>query len=239
MQLEVGAAWGRRKDYRIVPVLCHVLRIEASSEKMTATVTPTFDVFVSHSSRDRAFAADVADRLKAEGLQPFHDASFVVGQEISKAIWDALAECHAFIVIVSPESGLDAMGMVELGAATAWNKPIFVLLNGPASTPVPEALVNYHVYPRNRIDEVLTQIRRSLEPITDEERQVLTEIYRDLSIPADRLSQSPRELQQLVETFNGKTNKQLSGNRLLSELLRMRKQAKLPRLSPIRRRTQP
>ncbi|MFO0175566.1 MAG: toll/interleukin-1 receptor domain-containing protein [Planctomyces sp.] len=22
--LEVGAAWGRRKDYRIVPVLCHV-----------------------------------------------------------------------------------------------------------------------------------------------------------------------------------------------------------------------
>lgn len=22
--LEVGAAWGRRRDYRIVPVLCHV-----------------------------------------------------------------------------------------------------------------------------------------------------------------------------------------------------------------------
>lgn len=204
---------------------------------MTATATPTFDVFVSHSSRDREFAADVANRLRAEGLQPFYDASVPLGQEISKAIWDALAECHAFIVIVSPDSAPDAMGMVELGAATAWNKPIFVLLNGPASTRLPHALENYQVFPRNRVDEVLTQIRRNLEPITDDEREVLSEIYRDLNIPADRLGQSPRELQQLVSTFNAKTKKQLSGTRLLSELLRMRKQAKLPRLSTRRRRT--
>ena len=204
---------------------------------MTATATPTFDVFVSHSSRDREFAADVADRLRAKGLQPFHDASVPIGEEISKAIWDALAECHAFIVLVSPDSAPDAMGMIELGAATAWNKPIFVLLNGPASTRVPDALGAYQVYPRNRIDEVLTQIRRNFEPITDDERQVLMETYSDLGVPADRLSQSPRELQQLVETFNRKADKQLSGTRLLSELLRMRKQAKLPRLSPVRRRT--
>ena len=204
---------------------------------MTATATPTFDVFVSHSSRDREFAADVAERLKAEGLQPFHDASVPVGQEISSAIWDALAECHAFIVIVSPDSTPDAMGMVELGAATAWNKPIFVLLNGPASSRLPEALEGYRVYPRNRLDEVLTQISRNLEPFTDDERDALTESYRKLSIPADRLGQSPRELQQLVKSFNAKTNKQLSGTRLLSELLRMRKQAKLPRLRTKRRST--
>ena len=206
---------------------------------MTATTTPTFDVFVSHGSRDREFAADVAGRLQAEGLQPFHDASVPVGQEISTAIWDALAECHAFIVIVSSDSKPDAMGMVELGAAIAWNKPIFVLLNGPATSPLPEALKSYRVYPRNRLDEVLTQIRRNLEPITDDEREVLTETYRELGIPADRLSQSPRELQQLVETFNAKTGKQLSGTGLLSELLRMRKQAKLPRLDTKRRRTKP
>lgn len=206
---------------------------------MMATATSTFDVFVSHSSRDREFAADVADRLKAEGLQPFHDANVPVGQDISKAIWDALAECHAFIVIVSPDSVPDAMGMIELGAATAWNKPIFVLLNGPASTRVPDALGTYQVYPRNRIDEVLTQIRRNFDSITDDDRRVLVETYSNLGVPADRLSQSPRELQKLVEKFNEKTDKHLSGTRLLSELLRLRKQAKLPRLSPIGRRTKP
>lgn len=204
---------------------------------MTATATPTFDVFVSHSYSDREFATELAERLKAEGLQPFHDASVPDGQEMSDAIWDALAECYAFVVIVSSESTPDAMGMVELGAAAAWNKPVFVLLNGPASTRVPDALASYQVYPRNRIDEVLSQIRRNLETISDDEREVLTESYRDLSIPADRLIQSPRDLQQLVETFNGKTNKHVSATRLLSELLRMRKQSKLPRLNTIRRGT--
>jgi len=206
---------------------------------MKEAVIPTFDVFVSHSSRDRDVAADVAERLTAEGLQPFHDASIPVGQEISEAIWDALAECHAFLVIVSPDSSLDAMGMVELGAATAWNKPIFVLLNGPASTRLPEALKSYQVFPRNRLDEVLTHIRRNLQPITDEERGLLTKVYRDLRVPADRLGQSPRDLQELVTTFNSKAGKHFSGTRLLSELLRMRKQSRLPQLTTRRRKPMP
>lgn len=200
-----------------------------------ATASPTYDVFLSHSSRDRDFAADVAERLKANGLQSFHDASVPVGKELSRAIWDALAECHAFLVIVSPESTPDAMGMVELGAATAWHKPIFVVLNGPASSRLPKALQDYQAFPRNRLDEVLNQIRRNLEPLTDDDRDSLIEIYREQNMPADRYSQSPRELQDLVKKFTAKTKKQLSGTRLLSELLRMRKQAKLPRLSKSRR----
>ena len=200
-----------------------------------STATPTYDVFVSHSLRDREFAADVAVRLIAEGLQPFYDASVGIGADVSKAIWDALAECRAFIVIVSPDSTPDAMGMVELGAATAWQKPIFVLLNGPASLRLPEALQQFQAYPRNRVDEVLAHIRQTFEPITDEDRKLLAEIYSDIDVPADRLSQSPRELQELVNRFNDGTKRQLSGSRVLSELLRMRKQSKLPRLG-IRRR---
>lgn len=197
-----------------------------------ATASPTtYDVFLSHSSRDKDFAADVASRLQAEGLEPFYDASIQVGETVSQAIWDALAECHAFIVIVSPGESPDAMGMVELGAAAAWNKPIFVLMNGPASMRLPEALQSYRAYPLNRVDEILSQIRHNLEPISDDERKVLAETYRDVNVPADQLAQSLRSMRQLVERFNAKTQKHLSGERLLSELLRMRKQSKLPRLS--------
>lgn len=204
-----------------------------------ATATPTYDVFLSHSARDKDFAADVANRLQAEGLEPFYDASIQVGETVSQAIWDALAECHAFIVIVSSESSPDAMGMVEFGAAAAWNKPIFVLLNGPASMRLPEALQSYRAYPLNRVDEILGQIRHNLEPISDDERKVLAETYRDVNVTADQLGQSPSSLRQLVEQFNAKTQKHLSGDRLLSELLRMRKQAKLPRLSQQRRISKP
>lgn len=204
-----------------------------------STTTPTYDVFVSHSTRDREFAADVAHRLAAEGLQPFYDASVGIGEDVSKAIWDALAECRAFIVIVSPDSSPDAMGTVELGAAIAWHKPIFVLLNGPASIHLPEALQQFQAYPRNRVDEVLAHIRQTFEPITDEDRELLAEIYSNIDVTADRLSQSPRELQELVNRFNAGANKQLSGSRILSELLRMRKQSKLPRLGSRRRITKP
>ncbi len=196
-----------------------------------ATATPTYDVFLSHSSRDRDFAADIAQRLTADGLQPFYDGCVPIGKEISNAIWEALAECHAFIVIVSPETNVDAMGMVELGAATAWHKPIFVILNGPASSRLPEALKQYQVFPRNRLDEVLSQIRRNLEPLTNDDRDKLARIYQELNVPADRFSHSPRELQKLVDKFAGGSEKQVSGTRLLSELLRMRKQSKLPKLS--------
>lgn len=206
-------------------------------QKEMTIATPTYDVFLSHSLRDQEFATDVANRLKAEGLQPFSDASIGPGEEVSKAIWDALAECHAFIVIVSPESPPDAMGMVELGAATAWNKPIFVVLNGPASSPLPETLQSYRAYPSNRIDEVLSLIRHNLEPFTVEDRQVLINSYLEVGISADRLVQSPRDLQDLVNSFNSSADKELSGSQVLSELLRMRKSAKLPRIGPSRRVT--
>ena len=195
-----------------------------------STVIPTYDVFVSHSSRDREIATDIAERLAAEGLQPFYDASIPLGEDMSKTIWDALAECRAFIVVVSPDSAPDAMGMVELGAATAWQKPIFVLLDGPASMRLPEALKQYKAYPRSRMDEVVALIRQTSEPITVKDRESLLDIYSGIGVSADRLSQSPGELQELVRRFNNDTGRQLSSSRVLSELMRMRKQAKLPRL---------
>jgi len=39
-----------------------------------ATATTTYDVFLSHGSRDKKVAADVASRLQAEGFEPLYDA---------------------------------------------------------------------------------------------------------------------------------------------------------------------
>ena len=195
-----------------------------------STASKTYDVFLSHSSSDRELAAEVAELLKSEGLQPFHDESVAPSESMSTAIWDALAECRALIAIISVDATPDAMGMVEIGAATAWNKPIYLVLNGPASTRLPDALKSYQVYPRNRLDEVLQKIRTEFQPLSDDERQVLADTFKALSIPADKLGQSPKSLRDLTTRFNRKTKKQLSGERLLSELLRLRKKGSLPRI---------
>lgn len=195
-----------------------------------ATASKTYDVFLSHSSSDRDLAEEIASRLESTGLQPFYDVSIVPASDMSSAIWDALAECRALIAIISVDSAMDAMGMVEIGAATAWNKPVYLVLNGPPSTRLPDALKSYHVYPRNRLDEVIQKIRTEFEPLTDDDRNVLATTYKDLKVSADQLSQSAKSLRELTARFNRETNKQLSGERLLSELLRLRKKGALPRV---------
>lgn len=196
-----------------------------------ATANKTYDVFLSHSSSDRDLAEEIASRLESTGLRPFYDVNIVPAGNISAAIWDALAECRALIAIVSVDAAPDAMGMVEIGAATAWNKPIYLVLNGPPSTRLPDSLKSYDVYPRNRLDEVIQRIRTEFEPLTKDDREVLKTAYKDLNVPADQLSQSAKSLRDLTTRFNRKTNKQLSGERILSELLRLRKRGELPRVS--------
>jgi hypothetical protein len=194
-----------------------------------ATASKTYDVFLSYKSSDRDLADEIAARLESAGLQPFFDVGLVPATDISAAIWDALAECRALIAIISVDSTPDAMGMVEIGAATAWNKPIYLVLNGPPSTRLPDALKPYPMYPRNRLDEVIQKIRTEFEPLTDDDREVLASTYKEFNVSADQLSQSAKPLRELTMRFNRRTNRQLSGERLLSELLRLRKKGVLPR----------
>jgi hypothetical protein len=190
---------------------------------MTATVTKNYDVFISHAASDTHLAVEIAESLESAGLETFHGGSIEPGGDVSDAIWQALAESRALIAVISPEVPPQAMGMVEIGAAAAWNKPVFLLINGPSTTKLPPALSGYPVYPLSRLEDVIRAIRSGFDPLTDEERELLAEIYRDLNTPSDQLSQSPTVLHELTAHFNKHTRKHYSGERLLSELIRMRK----------------
>jgi len=197
---------------------------------MTATLGKTCDVFISHAPSDTHLAKEVADNLHSVGLETYYAGTVEPGMDLADSIWQALAESRALIAIISPDVPPSSMGFVEIGAATAWNHPVFILINGPSSTKLPPALRRYPVYPIGRLDEVIQRIRTGFEPLTDMEHGILAGIYRDLGTSVDQLSQSPKSLRQLAAKFNAQTKKQLSGERLMSELLRMRKTGQLPRL---------
>jgi hypothetical protein len=197
---------------------------------MSTTTTKIYDVFLSHAASDSHLATEIADSLESVGLQTFHAGTVESASDVGEEIWQALAESRALISIVSPELPPHAMGMVEIGAAAAWNKPVFLLINGPSSTKLPPALSAYPVYPLGRLDEVIQQIRRGFQPLTEDERHILLDIYRELHTPADQLSQSPAALRKLTAKFNRIADTRLSGERLLSELLRLRKRGQLPRV---------
>lgn len=195
-----------------------------------ATATTTWDVFLSHSFADNEVVNDIVDALEHAGLETFHYGELTPGQDMSSAIWDALAESRALIAVVTPDTPLNATGMVEIGAATAWNKPVYVVVNGSSSTQLPTPLKQYQAFPRNRINEIVGKIRHDFEPLSDDEKDALAGCYQELGVSADQLSQSPSDLRELVTKFHHKTHKHLSGERLLSELFRLRKKSKLPRL---------
>jgi hypothetical protein len=194
------------------------------------TASKTSDVFISHALSDSDVAREVANSLEAAGLTTFHLGRERPTSDLSEAIWEALSESRALIAIISPEAGNYAMGMVEIGAATAWNKPVFLLIHGPASLKLPFALQRYPAYPLNRVDEVVGAIRTGFEALTEEDRTALAEVYEHHSVPVDQLSQSPSALRDVAMGFNHRAKKQLSGERVLSELLRLRKKGQLPRL---------
>jgi TIR domain len=84
---------------------------------MTARRKKTYDVFVSHAASESAIASEIASQLEAAGLETFRAGAVQPSTNVSEAIWEALAESRALILIISADAPTHAMGMVEIGAA--------------------------------------------------------------------------------------------------------------------------
>lgn len=66
---------------------------------------PPKEVFLSHSSKDKRFAASVVDLLRRHGLPVWYSGSNIVGaQQWHDEIGAALLRCDWFVLILSPNS---------------------------------------------------------------------------------------------------------------------------------------
>jgi len=191
-----------------------------------ANRSKTYDVFISHSASDAPLAAELANACRASGLEAITERELSPGREASDALWEALAESRAFLAVLSPSGPTPSMG-IEIGAARAWNKPIFVVITDLSFTHLPAALSGISVYPPARIGDVIEAVKLSGMQLTDEDRALLAEVFRGIGVSVDELALDPKHLQELVKRFNTRAHKNVPGERLLSELLRMRKQGAL------------
>src|SRR5215471_16459066 len=98
-----------------------------------------YDIFISHSATDGALAASLAASFRSAGLEAFVSGDVADDVDPSDITREAIAECIAIVVIVSrPE--LPPSMIVEIGAAQAWEKPIYAVVTDPASLRVPSWL---------------------------------------------------------------------------------------------------
>jgi hypothetical protein len=190
----------------------------------------TFDVFVAYDLRDRVTATQVAELLRARGLAVFHDVQQVpTGTNVEDAIWHAMAESQALVVIL-PEDISSTSLAFELGAAKAWNKPIYAVSAYSSHTNIPPALRGVTVLPVTRVAEIADSIASATDPLSQSEISLLGQSYTSARLPVDQLLLQPQKLADLVADFNKKSGRQLSGEQVMWHLLRLRKQSRLPAL---------
>jgi hypothetical protein len=199
-----------------------------------AIVPKPSDIFISSAPSDAGLALDVAHQCRAHGLNAFTHEDLPPGKDRSDAIWEALAECRASVMILSP-SGLTPSMSIEIGGALAWNKPIYALVTDPASTRLPSHLTGVRLYPFSRLQDVIESIESSFQPFSDDDLALLSKLYADVGVPVDSLSLAPKALGDLVTRFNKGRGQVVSGERLLSELLRLRKRGQLAKRRPLAR----
>lgn len=199
-----------------------------------AEATTTYDVVISHPPAASGRAKELAEACRASGLEAAIDSELLAQGDTADPLRDALAESRGLLLVLPP-TGLTTWMAMEVGAARAWSKPIFAVLTDPASTHLPADLSDLNVYPPGRIDDIIRALKRSGEPLSDEDREILVRLYIDIGVAADQLALDWNHLDELVKRYRTVTGTAVSGEQLLTELLRMRKQGRLPKARAIDR----
>jgi hypothetical protein len=200
---------------------------------MNAVVSEAlYDIFLSHSpGADDDTVSMIRSAFAATGLKVFDSSQLDPGANFQDEIWNALAVSIAVVVVASPSTMNSAWTAVEIGAAQAWHKPVFVLQSAPTSVSVPPYLGRFQLLPVSRIEDVIQAIKNRSAPIlSPAELDLLRDIYVEMNLPTDQLLGSPSQLTVVAQRFNKRNHSDVSGETLAHELIKMRKRGGLPRL---------
>lgn len=192
--------------------------------------TTIYDVFLSYSLTEGEIADLVERALTQAGLDVFNPARLEPASHTRDVLWRALVESSALVVIADPQRAPGSNVGVEVGAAMAWHKPVYVVHANSGTVTLPSYLRKFPAYPMSRVDDVAQSVKRGLTTLSQEERSLLLSVYADLAIPLDRLLAEPEHVDALGEEFNRRCERQVAGERLAQELLRVRKAGQLPRI---------
>jgi nucleoside 2-deoxyribosyltransferase len=194
-------------------------------------IKKTHDVFLSHGLDLVREAKAIAKEFSDAGLTVFDASEIKPGYDIMEETWQALAESWAVVVLIKTGTMPPSVA-VEIGAASAWNKPVYVLMEGKGEYHLPLYISQHEVFELSEVGKVVESIRDALRPMSEDQREILKQAYHTLGVPTDRLLQDPNSIDKLRRVLSKDAHTVVSGERIMQELLRLRKAGKLPKLAP-------
>ena len=192
--------------------------------------TTVYDVFLSYSLTEGRAAELVERALREAGLNVFNHAHMAQGRDWEDVLRFALAECAAVVVVIDPQRSPAHATTLELGAAMAWQKPIYLVLADAATAALPPYLQRLPAYSVSRVDDVVQCVRRDMVGLSEQERSVLLAVYAEIGIPVEQLVGEPEHVDAIERRFNARRRKRVLGERLVQELVRLNKSGELPPL---------
>lgn len=95
-------------------------------------------VFVSYSREDKKIAHGIAEILERGGHKPWIDNQLVPGQRWKDKLQQAISDCDAFLILLSPSTLDSEWCQWEYGEALDQEKPIFPVIVKPIGDGYPE-----------------------------------------------------------------------------------------------------
>jgi hypothetical protein len=95
---------------------------------MDSPTTSTGHVFISYAREDQTYARKLADSLRKRGLETWMDDRIDPAQRWWSTIVQALRDCIAFVVVMTPDAGESIWVSKEIHLALEERKPLFPLL---------------------------------------------------------------------------------------------------------------
>ena len=188
----------------------------------------TYDVFLSYSSGLREQTRVVSHKFAEAGLTVFDIWEIGPRYNIEEEMWQALAESWALVVLIKPETIPPSIA-IEIGAAEAWHKPIYIVTTVEGEYSLPAHISQHEIVKFSQIGKLVDLISKGLKPLTDKDKDALKKAYLRVRIPTDRLLREPGSIQKLQRLLKDKYGLTISGERMMQELLRLRKTGRLPR----------
>jgi hypothetical protein len=130
----------------------------------------SFIVFISHASRDKWVAGQIAKEVTATGADPFLDSRAIeTGDEFDEELRKALHDASELLVLLTPAALERPYVWIEIGVAWSQGKRIVGILHGmttndlAASDGTPAFLKGIHLRDINELDEYLRELKGRVE----------------------------------------------------------------------------
>jgi TIR domain len=129
---------------------------------------PDYLVFISHSSKDRWIARQMAEiierKAKRYGVRTFLDEVDLEGGDRIPAVIKAnLHACEEFVILLSPHSVTRQWVLVELGGVWTLDKRVMAITYNVAPEKVPDIIDHDKGYELNDFDRYVAELIRRMK----------------------------------------------------------------------------